>query len=216
MAQNRLDVKRFLCQKIGFLQNSQPSVSSIARKAVSSTTGTPSSLALASLEPGFSPQRTNEVFFDTLPAALPPCARTRASGFAAAQGRQRAGDDDRLAGQRAAGRAPLGLGQPHARRVEPSEQPRRRFACEKGRHGPRGLGSDLVDGAELLLGRLRKRVQRAEGRRQQLGGSFRRCGGCRARRGISTAAPTWSARATPAGWTRSFRRSPRAARCRSA
>ncbi len=51
-----------------------------ASKPASSRIGRPSSRALASFEPAFSPTTTKSVLFDTLPAALPP--RTRIASLA--------------------------------------------------------------------------------------------------------------------------------------
>src|ERR1035437_707721 len=51
----------------------------------SSRTGPPNSVALASLEPAFSPATTYEVFFETEPAAFPPAARIASSASVRSQ-----------------------------------------------------------------------------------------------------------------------------------
>ena len=70
---------------------SGPSASNASNPA-SSRIGRPSSRALVSFEPAFSPTTTKSVLFDTLPAALPPRDQDRLLGGVAGVAGERSGD----------------------------------------------------------------------------------------------------------------------------
>ena len=158
--------------KIGFLKKALFLPFKHSEKGAFVDDGNAQLVRLGQLGAGIFPAEDERGLFRYAARCLAAMCADEGFGPAAGKGRQRAGDDDGLPGERAAGRALFGRCQPHACRIEPFEQPRGRSARKKGNHGRGALRTDFVDGAELLLGRLRERVKRAEGLGQQLSGLF--------------------------------------------
>ena len=190
-------------------------VSSKASKAASSRIGTPSSSALVSLAaPGPSPTTTAVVFFDTLPGDLPPVRLDRLFGAVAAEALERAGDDDRLAGERLRDVGASGPSKFDAGLAQLLDDAAIRRSANHAWTDAGDDRADAVDAATLVDGRVHDARRDAPKARASASAPARtEVADVQADQEVGERPRLRAPRSRRAGWRSTCRRSPRARRC---